>query len=150
MNKAHIVRLIDKISFIVGVLLVIATTFMLGRYPNNHYYTFHIYTVTTLIFIRLLNYRIKRWHYYLFDFCYYANAMILYFLIKDPKNEQLFKIFFIYANGPFGVAIAAFKNSMIFHKIDNLTSIAIHIIPLVTSWNLRWTTLEHESKLPED
>jgi len=35
MNKAPIVRFMDKIFFIVGVLLVIATTYMLGRYPNN-------------------------------------------------------------------------------------------------------------------
>lgn len=68
----------------------------------------------------------------------------------DPKNDYLFKVFFIYANGPFGLAIPAFKNSMIFHKLDNLTSIAIHIIPLVTSWNLRWTTLTYEEGLREE
>jgi hypothetical protein len=50
----------------------------------------------------------------------------------------------VYAHGPFGMAIAAFKNSMIFHKIDNLTSIAIHLIPLATAWNLKWYTFEHE------
>lgn len=138
----------DKIFFIVGVLLVIATTYMLGRYPNKEYYKFHVYTVVSLVAIRLLNYRIKKWHYYLFDFCYFANILIIYFLMVDPKNDILFKVFFVYANGPFGLAIPAFKNSMIFHKLDNLTSIAIHIIPLVTSWNLRWTTLEYESKLP--
>jgi hypothetical protein len=66
---------------------------------------------------------------------------MLYFLVKDPKNDYLFKIFFTYANGPFG---------LIFHKLDNLTSIAIHIIPLVTSWNLKWYTIPHESALHED
>jgi len=150
MNKAPVVRLMDKIFFIIGVLLVIATTFMLGRYPNNHYYTFHLYTVITLVVIRLLNYRMKKWHYYLFDFCYFANSIIIYYLIFAPKNDILFRIFFVYANGPFGLAIPAFKNSMIFHKLDNLTSIAIHLIPLVTSYNLRWTTIDYESKLPED
>jgi len=99
--------------------------------------------------IRLFNYRIKKWHYYLFDFCYFANSIIIYFLAFSPKNDILFRLFFVYANGPFGLAIPAFKNSMIFHKLDNLTSIAIHLIPLVTSYNLRWTTLEYESKLPE-
>ena len=50
----------------------------------------------------------------------------------------------MYANGPFGVAIPAFKNSMIFHKMDNLISLTIHLIPQVTSWNLRWHTMEWE------
>lgn len=135
---APFVRFIDKISFIFGVLLLIATTFLLGRYPNTHYYSFHVVTITALVIFRLYNYKKKRWHYYLFDFCYFANSIIMYFLLFDPKNEILFKVFFVYANGPFGIAIAAFKNSLIFHKIDNLTSIAIHIIPLVTAWNLRW------------
>lgn len=147
--KAPIIRFMDKISFIVGVFILIATTFMLGRYPNDLYYSFHTYTVSILVAIRLLNYRMKKWHYYLFDFCYFANTLIMYYLLVDPKNEILFKVFFIYANGPFGVAIPAFKNSMIFHKIDNLTSIAIHLIPLVSSWNLRWTTLAYEATLPE-
>lgn len=122
---------------------------MIGKYSNKHYYTFHVYTVVILVLIRLCNYRIKRWHYYLFDFCYFANALILYFLLFAPKNDILFKVFFIYANGPFGVAVPAFKNSLIFHKIDNLTSIAIHLIPLTTSWNLKWTTIPYESTLPE-
>lgn len=149
MNRAPIVRLMDKIFFIIGVLLVITTAFMLGRYPNSHYYNFHVYTVISLVVIRLFNYRIKKWHYYLFDFCYFANTLIIYFLLVDPKNDLLFRVFFVYANGPFGLAIPAFKNSMIFHKLDNLTSIAIHLIPLLTSWNLRWTTLAYESNLKE-
>jgi len=69
---------------------------------------------------------------------------MIYFLTVDPKNDYLFKIFYVYSTGTFGMAIAAFKNSMIFHKIDNLTSVAIHAIPMVTSWNLRWTTLPYE------
>ena len=86
----------------------------------------------------------------MFDFCYYANTLIIYYLLFDPKNDLLFKVFFIYANGPFGLAIPAFKNSMIFHKIDNLISLTIHVIPQVTSWNLRWYTMEHEAQLTED
>ena len=40
---------------------------------------------------------------------------------------------------------------MIFHKIDYLVSLAIHLIPLVTSWNLRWHTMEWErATLPEN
>jgi hypothetical protein len=150
MNHAPLVRFMDKVFFIFGVLLVIITTFLLGRRPNDIYYTYHVIVIISLVAIRLINYRIKKWHYYLFDFCYFANALIVYFLMIDPKNDILFKVFFVYANGPFGLAIPAFKNSMIFHKIDNLTSIAIHIIPLATSWNLRWTTLAYEKTLKEE
>ena len=66
---------------------------------------------------------------YLFDFCYFANTLMIVYILLLPKNDILFKVFFVYANGPFGLAIPAFKNSMIFHKIDNLISVSIHIIP---------------------
>lgn len=94
MKQASVVRFIDKISFIVGVLLVISTAFILGRFPNDIYYKFHTYTIMTLVLIRLMNYRMKRWHYYLFDFCYFANSLMIYFLNFDPKNDILFKVFF--------------------------------------------------------
>jgi hypothetical protein len=103
--------------------------------------------VTLLVLIRLYNYRKKGWHYYLFDFCYFANGLTIYYLVFDPKNDLLFKIFFIFANGPFGLAIAAFRNSMIFHKLDNLTSITIHLIPMVTAWNLKWHTIPYENSI---
>lgn len=145
MQGAPFVRFMDKLSFILGVLLLIFNTYILGRYPHGIYYTWHCFVVTGLVFYRFFSYRSKGWHYYLFDFCYYANTLIIYFLLFEPKNDLLFKVFFVYANGPFGLAIPAFKNSMIFHKIDNLISLTIHVIPQVTSWNLRWYTFEHES-----
>ena len=54
---APFVRLVDKISFIFGVLLLIATMYLLGRYPNSHYYTFHVITIISLVMFRLINYR---------------------------------------------------------------------------------------------
>jgi hypothetical protein len=129
MKGAPFVRLVDKLSFILGVLLLIFTTYIMGRYPDTHYYTFHCVTVITLVIFRFYNYRSKGWHYYLFDFCYYANTIMITFLTLFPKEDILFKVFFVYANGPFGLAIPAFKNSMIFHKIDNLISCSIHLIP---------------------
>lgn len=129
MQGAPFVRLVDKLSFIVGVFLLIISTYIVGRYPNDLYYTYHTAAVISLVLCRLYNYRTKGWHYYLFDFCYFANFLIIVFLCFLPKNDILFKVFFVYANGPFGLAIPAFKNSMIFHKIDNLISVTIHILP---------------------
>lgn len=135
------VRFVYKIQFLFGVLLVIATSFLLGRYPNNYYYYNHIITVNMLIILRFLNYRTKGRHYYFYDFCYFANFIVDYFICFAPKNDYIFKIFFAYVNGPFGIAVATFRNSMIFHKLDNLTAIILHLVPMITSWNLKWHTL---------
>jgi len=149
MKGAPFFRLKDKISFIVGVLLLVFFCYYVGRHPNTHYYIFSIIVVIVLVFMRVLHYKKMNWHYYLFDFCYFANALVIYFLLFDPKNDGLFKCVFMWANGPLGFAIAAFRNSLIFHKFDNLTSCAIHVIPMVTSWNLKWTTMPYEATLPE-
>lgn len=55
----------------------------------------------------------------------------------------------MFANGPLAYAIIAFRNSLVFHKIDFLTSLGIHAIPLACMVNFRWVTLYDEAKLPE-
>lgn len=56
----------------------------------------------------------------------------------------------MHANGGLAVAIAAFRNQMVFHNIDNLSSLALHISPLLITHNIRWNTLPAEAKLPAD
>lgn len=149
MKGATFVRLTDKLYFVLGVLLLIFTTFILGRFPHDIWYNYHCLIVISLVILRFFNYRSKGWHYYLFDFCYFGNTLMILFLWGFPKNDVLFKVLFVYANGPFGVAIPLFKNSMIFHRLDNLISVTIHILPQLTSWNLRWYTLPWEESLEE-
>lgn len=129
MKGARFVRLMDKVYFVLGVWLLIFNMYILGRYPHTNYYHWHSLVVIGLVLFRFYNYKKKGWHYYLFDFCYYANTLIIAFLLFYPKNDLLFKAAFVFANGPFGIAIPAFKNSMIFHKIDNLISLTIHLLP---------------------
>jgi len=56
---------------------------------------------------------------------------------------------FLYGNGMLGTSIAAFRNQMVFHKYDNLTSLALHAMPLLCVWNIRWSTMPYEATLPE-
>ena len=84
------------------------------------------------------------------DFCYYANFLLFIFLAVCPKNDYLFKSVFFFANGCIAIAVGAFRNQMVFHKFDNMTSLALHMYPQVTLWNLRWFTMEYELTLPED
>ena len=85
------------------------------------------------------------------DFCYMANGVVMLFFVFYPKSETLFFISFCFANGCLATAVGAFRNQMVFHKIDNLTSLALHMIPQATMWNLKWITMDYEKSLkPED
>jgi hypothetical protein len=125
-------------------------SFICGRYPHTTFYTFHTYMLISLVGYRFYSYKSQNYHYYMVDFCYFANVLILIFINYAPKNGALFKAFFMYANGPFGIAVPAFRNSLVFHRVDNMTSLFIHMIPLISSWTLRWFTMYHELPLPEE
>mmetsp|Transcript_15872 Transcript_15872/g.24427 ORF Transcript_15872/g.24427 Transcript_15872/m.24427 type:complete len:135 (+) Transcript_15872:668-1072(+) len=128
-RSAPFTRKRDKCTFILGVLLVIFSVFVLGRFPHQLYYHYHCALMFVLIFSKWLYYKKMGWHYYMTDFCYAANLMIMVFLLMFPKNDYLFKTCFLFSNGALAVAIAAFRNQMVFHRYDNLTSLALHIFP---------------------
>ena len=83
------------------------------------------------------------------DFCYASNTLIIIYLNFYPKSDELFKVCFFFANGALAVSVGAFRNQMVFHNYDNMSSLALHIFPIIVMWNLRWTTMSYEEKLPE-
>ena len=74
-----------------------------------------------LIISKYVYYKHMGWHFFMTDFCYAANTLLMIFLNLYPKNDYFFKACFLYSNGMLGVSIAAFRNQMVFHKFDNLT-----------------------------
>mmetsp|Transcript_32195 Transcript_32195/g.23288 ORF Transcript_32195/g.23288 Transcript_32195/m.23288 type:complete len:164 (+) Transcript_32195:894-1385(+) len=148
-DTAPFMRLKDKLCFVIGTLLIIAFSYIMGSSPNRGVYVFSAVLISFLVFMRFFEYKSKGWHYYLVDFCYFGNVIIFAFLLVYPKSRVMFKISYLFANGPLAYAIVAFRNSLVFHKIDYLTSLGIHVIPLAIMVNFRWVTLYDEAKLPE-
>jgi hypothetical protein len=48
--------------------------------------------VLVLLGARWAVYRAKRWHYYLLDFCYFANLLLLVHLWAAPHSALLSKV----------------------------------------------------------
>lgn len=149
LRSAPFARLQNKWSFVVGVLAVLLQVFIVGRFPHTFCYTYHSIFVFLMVFCKWIYYKQRGWHYYMTDFCYTANMFLIIFLMFAPKNEQLFCAVFIWANGPLAVALGAFRNQMVFHKMDNLSSLALHMLPQLITYNLKWYTMPHEAELPE-
>ena len=42
----------------------------------------------------------------------------------------------------------AFRNSLVFHKIDMLVSLSIHAIPMILTNHIRWETIPTQAHLP--
>ena len=95
-------------------------------------------------------YKTRGYHYYLTDLCYACNWLAIVFFEFLPKNDIAFKTAFFFSNGILAMATYQFRNQLVFHNFDYLSSLSIHLFPMIAFWNLRWFTFDHEKSLPED
>ncbi|XP_038880612.1 glycerophosphocholine acyltransferase 1 isoform X1 [Benincasa hispida] len=130
-------RFINKVTHLLGVLGFGGFCFLLGARPQDIPYVYCLFYVT-FVPLRWIYYRFKKWHYYLLDFCYYANTIFIVDLLLYPKNEKLFMICFSFAEGPLAWAIIVWRCSLVFSSFDKIVSVLIHLIPGLVFFTIRW------------
>eukprot|EP00921_Rhytidocystis_pertsovi_P013822 GHVQ01022452.1.p1 GENE.GHVQ01022452.1~~GHVQ01022452.1.p1 ORF type:complete len:520 (-),score=64.67 GHVQ01022452.1:1688-3247(-) len=140
LQNAKTKRLLHKMCFLVVLFDVIVSSFWVGRWPGT-YYVWHSTKYATLMVIRFIVFRLNNWHYYLFDFCYYANALLLLFLWVKPQSASLWRMIFGF-NGILSVSVYFFRDSLVPHSLQRVTSAVNHSSPLVVMWTLRWFTVD--------
>jgi len=80
----------------------------------------------------------------LFDFCYFTNMLVLVYIwtpswaVGGYWRGGLFVGVFSFSLGPLLSAIILWKNSMVPHSNDKMTSIFIHVSPAMAVWCIRW------------
>lgn len=130
-NDTKVITLREKISFIFGVMNIFVSGFLIGGYPQY----FHIWYTTQLLALmpnRIYTYHRRGYHYFLADLCYFTNVLLVLSLWAFPKSKRLFTAAFCLAFGNNAVAIALWRNSLVFHSIEKVTSLFIHIMPCAT------------------
>ncbi|CAI9286119.1 unnamed protein product [Lactuca saligna] len=128
---------ITKVTHFMGVFGFGGFCFILGARPQDIRYVYCLIYVT-FVPLRWIYYRYKKWHYYLLDFCYYANTIFLIMLLFYPKNEKLFMVCFSFAEGPLAWALIVWRCSLVFSSVDKLVSVLIHLLPGVVFFTIRW------------
>ncbi|KAJ6801972.1 putative membrane protein-like [Iris pallida] len=130
-------RFINKVTHLVGVLGFGAFCYLLGARPQDVSYVYCLFYVT-FVPLRWIYYRYKKWHYYLLDFCYYANTFFMIMLLFYPKNEKLFMVCFSFAEGPLAWALIIWRCSLVFSSVDKIVSVLIHLLPGIVFFTIRW------------
>ena len=119
-NDTKVVTAREKLSFIAGVLNIFISGYLIGAHPESFYYWF---TAQLLYFmpIRYYTYQKRGYHYFLADLCYFVNALLLLSIWIFPRSKRLFISTYCLAYGNNAVAIAMWRNSMVFHSLDKIT-----------------------------
>ena len=133
----RVIRQIDKMSFCAGVYGLMMTEYIATRVPAR-FWVFYAVSMPLIFSARGVYYRMIRWQYFLYDFCYFANATALVFLTLKPKSAMLFRCVFAFANGPVLLAIPLWRNSLVFHSVDKVQSVFVHAMPCLMTWCGRW------------
>jgi uncharacterized membrane-anchored protein YitT (DUF2179 family) len=130
-------RFYTKLTYSLGVLCFGLFCFLVGAKPQviPYFYCFFLFVALPL---RWMYYKAKKWHYFLLDFCYYANAIFVFLLLVQPDNEKLFMICFAFSEGPLAWAIIVWRCSLVFSSLDKIVSVLIHLLPGVVLFIIRW------------
>lgn len=80
----------------------------------------------------MYHYKKRDWHYFLFDLCYYMNILNFLFLWVFPSNAPLWVACYCLSHGSLASAVITWRNSLVFHDSDKVTSLFIHIYPPFT------------------
>lgn len=80
---------------------------------------FHLTEISVLP-ARLISYRRRSWHYFLFDLCYYANILNFIFLWIAPGSPALFVACYCLSHGTLAIAVPLWRNSLVFHDADKV------------------------------
>ena len=119
-NDTKAVTAREKLSFIAGVLNIFISGYLIGARPDMFYYWF---TAQLCYFmpIRYYTYHKRGYHYFLADLCYFVNLLLLLTVWVAPQSKRLFISTYCLAYGNNAVAIAMWRNSMVFHSLDKVT-----------------------------
>ncbi|NP_001130177.1 hypothetical protein Zm00014a_031975 [Zea mays] len=130
-------RFIFKVTHLLGVLGFGGFCYLLGARPQDVPYVYCLFYVI-FVPLRWIYYRYKKWHYYLLDFCYYANTFLLVMILFYPEDEKLFMVCFSFAEGPLAWALIVWRCSLVFSSFDKLVSVLIHLLPGIVLFTIRW------------
>jgi hypothetical protein len=136
-NEPSYVRLFDKIGFTLGVLNIAVCQYFLFNYPR-YFWLWYSIVLPLIGFSRWYHFKKTGLQYFLFDFCYFANVLVFINMFLWPRSTTLFKVMFIFSNGPLTVAILVWRCSLVFHDYDKITSVFIHILPSILYYCGLW------------
>mmetsp|Transcript_66280 Transcript_66280/g.76921 ORF Transcript_66280/g.76921 Transcript_66280/m.76921 type:complete len:331 (-) Transcript_66280:162-1154(-) len=131
------VRARDQIVFCLNVLSLLVCCVLLTKNPKYYVY-WNALIIPFLMIHRTFDFQSKGWQFYMIDFCYAVNLLVVITTVFFPSCLILSLISFGLALGTLTFAIYFFRNSLAFTSIEKVTSLFIHFQAPLTMFLLRW------------
>ncbi|KIJ70423.1 hypothetical protein HYDPIDRAFT_122221 [Hydnomerulius pinastri MD-312] len=125
-HSAKVVRTREKLSFFFGVMSLLFSALMFGMTPQWVHISYTIQGLY-LLSLRAYTYKKRSWHYFLFDLCYYVTILNFIYIWFLPSSPALFMACYCLSHGSLASAVITWRNSLVFHDSDKVTSLFIHI-----------------------
>jgi len=149
MKEVPQVKMIDKLSFTFGVLTICGSEWLALRHAD--WFPLYYYAIMTMLLVwRLITYSKDKYQLFMLDFCYFVNLSVALQTAFFPTDINWFKANYILCMGPLMFAIIVWKNSLVFHSLDKLTSFFLHAFPPLTVHLFRWGLIPNPAIIKED
>jgi len=149
MREVPQVKMIDKISFTFGVLCICGSEWLALRRAD--WFPLYYYVIMAILLLwRFVTYSKDKYQLFMLDFCYFVNFSVALQTAFFPANLNWFKANYILCMGPLMFAIIVWKNSLVFHSLDKLTSFFLHAFPPLTVHLFRWGLIPNPAIKMED
>ena len=135
-QESKVIKAVDKFAFMLGLSVLLMTEYVGLRQPQQ-FGNYYVILISTMMALRFYMYAKSRYLYFLLDFCYLVNAMCFVSVLLYPNCDHLWRLNFANSLVLLG-ALLAWRNSLVFHSLDKVTSIAIHFLPSLLTYIERW------------
>ncbi|KAF7330754.1 Integral to membrane protein [Mycena venus] len=146
-QSAKVVRTREKVSFFFGVMSLVSSALLFGLAPQWVHISYTLQAMY-LLPLRAYIYKKRAWHYFLFDLCYYVNILNFVYLWLLPSSPALFTACYCLSHGSLASAVITWRNSLVFHDQDKVTSLFIHVYPPFTFTVIRHFYPSAELRFP--
>jgi uncharacterized membrane protein YjfL (UPF0719 family) len=129
-NRTEADTLWEKVLFICGVFNILISGYIIGGYPQY----FHYYYTGQLLYllpIRYYTFHERRFHFFLADLCYVVNILCMCTIWLFPRSTRLFIGTYCLAFGNNAISMTMWRSVMVFHSLDKVTTVFIHVMPCV-------------------
>jgi len=149
MKKVPQVKMIDKFSFTLGVMTIVGSEWLALRHPDL-FPLYYYFIMTMLLVWRWITYSREKYQFFMLDICYFVNLSVIIQTNLYPENLTWYKANYVLCMGPVLTAIVTWRNSLVFHSLDKLTSFFLHAFPPLTIHLFRWGLIQNQHIIEDD